>query len=69
MPEETPALPSDAALAKLREKVAADATLSAAIKTAFLSDIEAQNPAILTNLKAAMEGEGQSNETGGAQSE
>ena len=69
MPQQLPALPSEVALAKLREKVTADATLSATTKAAFLADLATHNPAALNNLKAALAGEGQSNETGGAQSE
>ncbi|MBF0552961.1 MAG: hypothetical protein HQK96_00220 [Nitrospirae bacterium] len=67
MTDQIPVLTSDTALTMLCDKVAADTTLSQAIKTAFLTDMKEQNPAALTNLKAAMKGEGQCNEADCAQ--
>ncbi len=61
-------LPADVALAKLREKVSTDNTLDSAIRTAFIADLDAQNPTTLTNLIAALAREGKANEAVGAQS-
>ena len=69
MVEDSLKLPSDLALERLRQKVDGDATLSDAIKAAFLEDLDGNNVPALTKLKAAIAGEGQSHEAGKSQSQ
>jgi hypothetical protein len=53
MSEQASRLPSDMALEKLREKIAAGA-FPEPIKTAFLKDLDDATPAALINLQAAL---------------
>jgi hypothetical protein len=69
MSEQLARSPSDLAVAKLREKVMADTTLAEAVKNAFLADLATTNHATLPNLKAILEGDDQTRETGSSQSE
>ena len=69
MSEQLAGSPSDLAIAKLREKVMADTTLPEAVKNAFLADLATTNQATLQNLKAILEGDDQTRETGSSQGE
>ena len=58
MPADDAATPSEKALSALRERIAADNSISDAAKEAVLADLAGATPATLERLKAVLAAEG-----------